>query len=78
MTSNEYTVPIGPTSLRALRAFLSNPVGALRVNGLITFEASENGGVLVRTGSVPQPTSHDARCTALGHHPDCPDWRLPF
>ena len=26
---------------------------------------------------VTSQPGHDARCTALAHHPECPDWRLP-
>lgn len=79
MTSNvRHTVTIGPASMRALRAFLSNPTGTLRINGRIVFEASETGGVVVSTDSAPQPVLHDSRCTALAHYTGCPDWRLPY
>ena len=27
---------------------------------------------------VTSQPGHDARCTALAHHPECPDWRLPI
>ena len=43
-------VRVGASSMRALRAFLSHPHGALKVNDRLMFEATEDGGVVVMMG----------------------------
>jgi hypothetical protein len=44
----QHIVPVLPGDMDALRGWLANPSGSLTC-GRVTFEAVENGGILVRT-----------------------------
>jgi len=51
---SEHVVDIHPRDMWALRAWLVRPNGSHNI-GRVTFEAVENGGIMVRT----RPYSHE-------------------
>lgn len=54
---NGHEVRIGVSSMRALRAFLSHPHGAIKLGDRLMVEAMEDGGVKVHTLPEPEPNN---------------------